>query len=175
MHYCTCNNSSALFSILEAAGKIYVKLAMEYYCVISYFIYILIFISTCNITVNSDSCTRTISPNNEFTSKILQQDQLIDIWGYKINWYNKEDGWTDLRRNLILKHNKKMINKIKEMPAFTKYGYKKMEIPVELHNFILQSMKHNSSGLVTEKCEHDDPFHNCQRVKDDGTLGNNIQ
>ena len=98
---------------------------MEYYCVISNFIYILIFISTCNMTVNSDSCTRAISPNNEFTSKILQQDQLIDIWGYKINWYNKEDGWTDLRRNLILKHNKKMINKIKEMPAFTKYGYKK--------------------------------------------------
>ena len=50
-----------------------------------------------------------------------------------------------------------------------------MKIPVELHNYILQSMKHNSSGLVTEKCEHDDPFHNCQRVKDDGTLGNNIQ
>ena len=48
-------------------------------------------------------------------------------------------------------------------------------VPVELHNFILQSMKHNSSGLVTEKCEHDDPFHNCLRVKDDGTLGNNIQ
>ena len=127
------------------------------------------------MTVNSDSCTRAISPNNQFTSKILQQDQLIDIWGYKINWYNKEDGWTDLRRNLILKHNKKMINKIKEMPAFTKCGYKKMKIPVELHNYILQSMKHNSSGLVTEKCEHDDPFHNCQRVKDDGTLGNNIQ
>ena len=123
------------------------------------------------MTVNSDSCTRTISPNNEFTSKILQQDQLIDIWGYKINWYNKEDGWTDLRRNLILKHNNKMINKIKEMPAFTKYGYKKMEIPVELHNFILQSMKQNSSGLVNEPCTQDDPFHNCQRVKNDGTIG----
>ena len=62
--------------------------------------------------------------SNKSKQSIYQQDQLIDIWGYKINWYNKEDGWTDLRRNLILKHNKKMI-KIKEMPAFTKYGYKK--------------------------------------------------
>ena len=57
------------------------------------------------------------------------------------------------------------------MPAFTKYGYQKMKIPVELHNFILQSMKQNSSGLVNEPCTQDDPFHNCQRVKNDGTIG----
>ena len=110
---------------------------------------------------------------NESTSKILQQDQLIDIWGYKINWYDKEDGWTDLRRDMILQHNQKMMKQIKNMPAFTKYGYQKMKIPVELHNFILQSMKQNSSGLVNEPCTQDDPFHNCQRVKNDGTIGKN--
>ena len=110
----------------------------------------------------------------DFTSKSLEQDQLIDIWGYKINWYDKEDGWTDLRRNSILQHNKKMIKQIENMPAFIKYGYQKMKIPVELHNFILQSMKQNSSGLRNEQCNQDDPFHNCQRVKDDGTIGKNI-
>ena len=99
----------------------------------------------------------------------------MDIWGYKINWYDKEDGWTELRRNMILKHNQKMMKQIKNMPAYTKYGYQKMKIPVELYNFILQSMKQNSSGLVNEPCAQDDPFHNCQRVKDDGTLGNNAK
>ena len=60
------------------------------------------------------------------------------------------------------------------MPSYTKYGYQKMTIPVELHDFILQSMKQNSSGLRNEQCNQDDPFHNCQRVKDDGTIGKNI-
>ena len=69
----------------------------------------------------------------------------MDIWGYKINWYDKEDGWTELRRNMILKHNQKMMKQIKNMPAYTKYGYQKMKIPVELYNFILQSMKQISS------------------------------
>ena len=46
-----------------------------------------------------------------------------------------------------------------------------MKIPFELHDFILQGIKQTSSRLVNEPCAPDDPFHNCQRVKDDGTLG----
>ena len=58
------------------------------------------------------------------------------------------------------------------LPSYTKYGYQKMKIPVELHDFILQGIKQTSSRLVNEPCAPNDPFHNCQRVKDDGTLGN---
>ena len=112
---------------------------------------------------------------NEFTCKILQQDQFIDIWGYKINWYDKEDGWTELRRNQTLKYNQIMMKQIKNMPSYTKYGYQKMKIPFELHDFILQGIKQTSSRLVNEPCAPNDPFHNCQRVKDDGSLGNNAQ
>ena len=48
--------------ILEAARKIYVKSTMESYCIISNFIYILIFILKCNMTANPGMKNEIILP-----------------------------------------------------------------------------------------------------------------
>ena len=57
----------------------------------------------------------------------------------------------------------------KLMPAFTKYGYMKMKIPLQLYQMIQQS-KLNSS-MYYEDCKVEWPMHNCVRVKVDGSKG----
>ena len=43
-----------------------------------------------------------------------------------------------------------MIENIKKVPTFTKFGYKKMSIPNDLHHQILKSFNLNSSKLTDE-------------------------
>ena len=33
------------------------------------------------------------------------QDKFVDITGHEIDWYDKEDGWTEERRKKIWNHN----------------------------------------------------------------------
>ena len=57
----------------------------------------------------------------------------------------------------------------KLMPAFTKYGYMKMKIPLQIYQMI-KELKLNSS-MYYEDCKVEWPMHNCVRVKEDGSKG----
>ena len=101
----------------------------------------------------------------------LQQEYFIDITGHQIDWYNSEDGWTDLRRHSILRANHVMMESIKKVPTFTKYGYKKMSIPKKLHHQILKSFNLNSSKLIDEIMHERDALSNWQEVTYNGIKG----
>ena len=101
----------------------------------------------------------------------LQQEYFIDITGHQIDWYNSEDGWTDLRRHSILRANHVMMESIKRVPTFTKYGYKKMSIPKKLHHQILNSFNLNSSKLIDEIMHERDALSNWQEVTNNGIKG----
>ena len=96
-------------------------------------------------------------------------DKFVDISGHEIDWHDKEDGWDLDRRKRIWNHNLLMVDQLKKLHAFTERGYKKMSIPTELHNLILQSLKRNSTKYMDE--ELDGFLSNWQRVNPDGSKG----
>ena len=102
----------------------------------------------------------------------IEQKYLIDITGHQIDWHNSEDGWTDQRRHNILRANNFMMENLKKVPAFTKYGYKKMSMPKKLHHQILKSFNLNSTKLIDEIMHPRDAVSNWQRVTKNGTTGN---
>ena len=64
-----------------------------------------------------------------------------------------------------------MMEQFKNVPAYTKYGYKKMSIPKKLHYHILKSFNLNSSKLIDEKLHEKDAISNSQQVTINGTTG----
>ena len=102
------------------------------------------------------------------------QDKFIDITGHEIDWYDKEDGWTEDRRKKIWNHNILTLDQYKNLPAFTRNGYKKMSMPTELHNMILQSLRLNSTKFVDEERNENNILSNWQRVNPDGSKGNDF-
>ena len=101
----------------------------------------------------------------------IQQENLIDITGHPIDWYNSEEGWTDQRRHNVLIANDLMMEQFKNVPAYTKYGYKKMNMPKKLHHQILKSFNLNSTKLIDEIMHPRDAVSNWQLVTNNGTLG----
>ena len=101
----------------------------------------------------------------------ILQDIFVDITGHEIDWYDKEDGWTEDRRKKIWYHNRLMLDQLEKLPAFTKSGYKKMSIPAELHNLILKSLKMKSTKYIDEELNENDILRNWQRVNPDGSKG----
>ena len=101
----------------------------------------------------------------------IQQENLIDITGHKIDWYNSEEGWTDQRRHNVLIANDLMMEQFKNVPAYTKYGYKKMSMPKKLHHQILKNFNLNSSKLIDEKLHEKDAISNSQQATINGTTG----
>ena len=101
----------------------------------------------------------------------IEQKYLTDITGHQIDWHNSEDGWTDQRRHNILRANNFMMDNLKKVPAFTKYGYKKMSMPKKLHHQLLKSFNLNSSKLIDEKLHEKDAISNSQQVTINGTTG----
>ena len=118
------------------------------------------------------------SKTNKFMSGLVHVSQqkkipksfFKDIWGYTINWLNPEDGWTKMRQQLTYTIRQMTIDQIEMMPALTKYGYKKMKIPTDLFQSILQA-KLNST-MYPEKCKEEWPMYNCIRIKENGSKGN---
>ena len=98
-------------------------------------------------------------------------DKFIDITGHEINWHDREDGWTEDRRNKIWSHNLLMMDQLKKLPAFTKSGYKKMNIPTELYQLILQILKQNSTKYIDEELNDHHFLSNWQRINPDGSKG----
>ena len=98
-------------------------------------------------------------------------DKFIDITGHEIDWYDKEDGWTEDRRKKIWYHNRLMLDQLEKLPAFTKSGYKKMSIPAELHNLILKSLKMKSTKYIDEELNESEIIRNWQRINPDGSKG----
>ena len=99
-------------------------------------------------------------------------DKFIDITGHEIDWHDRDDGWTDDRRKKIWNHNLLMIDQLKKLPAFTKSGYKKMSIPAELYQLILQILRHNSTKYIDEELNEQHHFlANWQRINSDGSKG----
>ena len=100
-----------------------------------------------------------------------QQENFIDITGHQIDWYNSEEGWTDQRRHNVLTANDLMMEQFKNVPAYTKYGYKKMSMPKKLHHQILKSFNLNSSKLIDEILHERDALSHSKQVIINGTTG----
>ena len=101
-------------------------------------------------------------------------NKFIDIAGHEIDWHDKEDGWTEDRRKKVWIYNQLMLDQSKKLPAFTKSGYKKMSIPTELYNLILQSLKRNSTKCMYEELNEGTINRNWQRVNPDGSKGDDL-
>ena len=101
----------------------------------------------------------------------IQQENFIDITGHQIDWYNSEEGWTDQRRHNVLIANVLMMEQFKNVPAYTKYGYKKMSMPKKLHHQILKSINLKSSKLTDEIMHERDPLSSGQEVINNGITG----
>ena len=65
-----------------------------------------------------------------------------------------------------------MMEQFKNVPAYTKYGYKKISMPKKLHQKILKSINLNSSKLTDEIMHPRDAVSNWKRVTKNGTTGN---
>jgi hypothetical protein len=61
------------------------------------------------------------------------QSFFTDLWGYRINWFDPEDGWDAWKRAQLLKLHFINQQQPKELPAFTKTGFKKSKIPQSLY------------------------------------------
>ena len=97
--------------------------------------------------------------DNEEIETALDQNIFTDLWGYGVNWTNKEDGWNIDKKLLILSAKKEIIRQMQIMPKFTKQGFKKMKIPKELHLRLLQAR--NNSVLSPEFCQIPNFENNC--------------
>ena len=106
---------------------------------------------------------------------MLQDDRyLVDITGHQIDWYNSEDGWTEQSRHNIILANKAMFEQNENLPAYTKYGYQKLDMPKKLHQLILKSFNHTSSKLIDESFIPHTATNNWQRVTNTGKKGTYI-
>ena len=94
--------------------------------------------------------------------KIISQPSFTDMWGYTVNWTDPEDGWNEARRRQVLNLRTKMKKQMSEVPHFTKNGYKKMKMPGNLHQFLLE--RRNLSDVSHEDCKTWDPSYNCQKI-----------
>ncbi len=74
---------------------------------------------------------------------IFSRNQLFpfftDLWGYKINWLDPEDGWDNLKRSELLKLHLNNIKQPDELTRYTKMGYKKVKIPTQLYQVCFES------------------------------------
>ena len=104
----------------------------------------------------------------------ILQDIFVDITGHEIDWYDKEDGWTEDRRKKIWNTNIITLDQSENLPAYTKSGYKKMSIPSELHNLILKTLKMKSNKYIDEELDENDILMNWQRINPDGSTGNDF-
>ena len=95
------------------------------------------------------------------------------ITGHQIDWYNKEDGWTEERRQQIWRQKSLVLNQFENLHGYTKSGYKEMNIPTELYNLILQSLKLNSTKFIEEELYVTKPciLRNWLRINPDGSKG----
>ena len=91
-----------------------------------------------------------------------------DLWGYEMDWYNLEDGWTEMRRKNMSKIEERLRYQMKRIPGFTKIGYKKMKMPKKLHQLILKARQ--TDNFTYPDCEADWAMFNCQRVTKDGKI-----
>ena len=80
--------------------------------------------------------------------RIVKQDFFIDMWGFKVNWTNLDDGWTDARRRRVLSLRSKMKKQMTQVPKFTKVGIKKVKVPKNLHEFLMNNR--NLSSVTYE-------------------------
>ena len=103
--------------------------------------------------------------------KIVEKSLTIttyeDLWGYQIQWYDKEDGWNENKRQKFRENQQYSLTQSQKMPAYTKFGYQKMKIPKQLYDLIYDARY--KAKMSIENCEME--YHNCQRIKSDGTLG----
>ena len=106
--------------------------------------------------------------SNDIQKRLLQANNFTDLWGYTVDWTNKEDGWNDEKRELYLGRNARIYTLAKKVPEYTLDGYRKLKIPGKLYLRILQAR--SSSKLEPEKCLIPNSVNNCYRVKNELTI-----
>ena len=68
----------------------------------------------------------------------MTDDYFIDLFGYKVNLTDFEDGWNmDKRMNFQSIQTRNELQP-KLVPKLTEFGYEKKKIPEKLHKFILE-------------------------------------
>ncbi|XP_059089948.1 uncharacterized protein LOC131885796 isoform X2 [Tigriopus californicus] len=105
-----------------------------------------------------DSGTRAKSPEHH-----PEEDTFEDVAGFKVQWNDPEDGWDEEKReDLLLIHSKNLLQP-RYVPKLTKTGYRKIKIPDELYEFLLE--QRNIFDLSWENCGHG-AHQNCDRRLD---------
>lgn len=113
-----------------------------------------------NLSTTSDCEISNKSQNNNQTFK--------DLWGFEHNWFDPEDGWDESKRNLFITWQRRGQYQSKNIPKYTKHGYKKMEIPSKLYELINKIRR--DIVFESEIFKHPDIM-NSHRLKSDGTIG----
>ena len=93
----------------------------------------------------------------------LSTDCIKDLWGFTVNWTNKDDGWNLDKRLHFLANRKQILWQTNVVPRYTKGGYKKLKIPASLYHDILAIR--NSSKLTPETCEIPNHRDNCYGIR----------
>ena len=117
----------------------------------------------------TETLTETTNNIQEQTQMILDKTAFEDLWGFNSNWTNLKDGWTKEKRKLRVTEHFNTIKQSSAMKAFTKLGYKKMKIPAQIHQKILQHKK--QKPISTEACSNLKGFTNCESINSNGISG----
>ena len=84
--------------------------------------------------------------------QIIQQNATYkDLWGFEVNWRDHENGWSPFRRYWIWNFEKTKKNQMNKVKQFTTCGYKVMDIPKPLFEFIKEHIDEKSAK--PEKCD----------------------
>ena len=79
------------------------------------------------------------SPNSiKCSEDLLNEEHYTDLFGYKVNWTDFEDGWNEDKRINFLQIQTRNELQPKLVPKFTESGYEKRKIPENLYYFILE-------------------------------------
>ena len=128
--------------------------------------------STTKLEISASSTSPTCDIKNENNSTRgynINSQTFTDLWGFKHNWQDPEDGWDEKQRKLFISRQKEGIFQTKRIPEYTKHGYKKMPMPPKLYK-IIYDLRKNSSFFTPEPCVVDQ-LSNCMRKNKDGIKG----
>ena len=103
------------------------------------------------------------SPLTPYERKVLEKldpdvkelakfSTITDMWGFRHNWTNIDEGWYPLRKYIYLDRlelQKKQRNTVKK---FTEFGYKVMKIPTFLYETLIN--QRDEASIREENCEN---------------------
>ena len=99
---------------------------------------------------------------NPEVKELAKNSTITDMWGFKHNWTNIDEGWYPLRRYIyldLLELEKKQRRTVKK---FTEFGYKVMKIPTFLYQTLIS--QRDEASIREENCENVKLSHVCFKL-----------